>query len=55
MRQYVLDYIKEHFSDWDFLAVMDFDLKGAIYEDGFFTTFSNLNTGFDMHKTNNAF
>ena len=48
MRQYVLDYIKEHFSDWDFLAVMDFDLKGAIYEDGFFTTFSNLNTGFDM-------
>ena len=48
MRQYVLDYIKRRFIDWDYVAVMDFDLKGAIFEDGFFTTFSNLTGDFDM-------
>jgi hypothetical protein len=48
MRQYVLDYIKQQFADWDYLAVMDFDLKGAIFEDGFFTTFSKMTGDFDM-------
>lgn len=39
MRQLILDHIHASFSDYDYAAFMDFDLRGAIYEDGFFTSF----------------
>ena len=40
MREYVLNYIQKHFADWDYMVFLDFDLGGAIFLDGFFTTFA---------------
>jgi len=40
MREYVLQYVKKHFSNWDYSIVMDFDLGGSIFKDGFLTSFA---------------
>lgn len=43
MREYMLNYVKKNFLDWDYSIVMDFDLEGSIFKDGFFTSFSYNN------------
>lgn len=43
MRQYMLDYVKQKFTNWDYSIVMDFDLEGSIFKDGFFTSFAYKN------------
>ena len=40
MRQKVLNHVQDNFSSWDYFCFMDFDLKGAIFKDGFFTSFA---------------
>ena len=40
MRQYMLDHVKKDFANWDYSIVMDFDLEGSIFKDGFFTSFA---------------
>lgn len=42
MRQKVLNHVQDNFSSWDYFCFMDFDLKGAIFKDGFFTSFASL-------------
>jgi len=47
MRQYMLNHVKTHFRNWDYSIVMDFDLEGSIFKDGFFTSFAFENN-FDV-------
>lgn len=40
-RQYLLDQVQQRYSDYDYYILIDFDLPGAFYLDGFFTSFEN--------------
>jgi hypothetical protein len=45
-RQRVLRHVQQHYNDYDYYMIIDFDLPGAIYRDGFLSTFSR--DDFDM-------
>jgi hypothetical protein len=45
-RQRVLRHVQKHYSEFDYYMIIDFDLPGAIYRDGFLSTFSR--SDFDM-------
>jgi hypothetical protein len=45
-RQKVLRYVQQHYADYDYYLVIDFDLPGAVYRDGFLSTFAR--DDFDM-------
>lgn len=38
-RQKVLSYVQTHLSHYDYFMVIDFDLQGAVFLDGFYSTF----------------
>ncbi len=44
LRNIYLDYIKTHYSDFDYMLVYDFDIIGQLYKDGVKDTFRILNT-----------
>lgn len=45
-RQKVLDHVQRHYSEYDYYVVLDFDLPGAFYRDGFLSTLAR--DDFDM-------
>lgn len=45
-RQKILDYVKTNYSDRDYYIIVDFDIPGAFYLDGFFSSFARED--FDM-------
>ena len=47
MREQMLKHVQKNYSDYDYFMIMDFDISGAIFIDGFFTTFQN-NKEWDM-------
>ena len=47
MREEMLKHVKKNYNDYDYYMIMDFDISGSMYIDGFFTSFQN-NKDWDM-------